>query len=72
MLMDVIANQEWCLSMDKTNILNKVMITTTKPQLNVTHAWLDENHPEIYTQHIVDKMDVTTLLNLVWQLLKKF
>jgi len=33
-LMDVIAEQEWCISMDKTNIImNKVMIMTTKPYL---------------------------------------
>jgi len=66
-LMDVIAEQEWCISINKTNIMNKVMIMMAKLHLASACEWLDNKLPAIYTQHIADKMDVTTLLNIIPQ-----
>jgi len=64
-LLDVIAEQDWCISVNKTNIVNKAMITMMKPNLEKVCNWPDQRLPELYTQHITDKMDITTLCKLV-------
>jgi len=64
-LSETILTQPWCLSLEKSTTTNKVIIITTKGQLNEARAWTDNILPDLYTQHILDKLDVTTLQNLV-------
>jgi len=70
-LQDLIAEQSWCLSVDKTATENKVMILTTKTQLATARNWVDTVLPRIYSQCIQDKLDVTTLRNLLPRRLDK-
>ena len=63
-LLDLIGDQPWCFSIDKTTTLNKVLITTNKTQLETARTWIDEQLPIIYSQFIADKIDVTTLHHL--------
>jgi len=52
-------------------VTNKVIITTTKTQLTQAREWIDTTLPTIYSQHISDKLDVTTLKNLMPRRLDK-
>jgi len=70
-LLDLIAEQPWCLSVDKTATENKVMITTTKTYLATARNWVDTVLPHIYSQCIQDKLNVTTLRNLLPRRLDK-
>jgi len=70
-LTDLIADQPWCLSIDKTNLPNKVMLTTTKTQLQTARDWLDKTLPDLYNTHVADKLDVTTLARLIPRRLDK-
>jgi len=70
-LLDLIAEQSWCLSIDKTTTMNKVIVTTTKTQLETARNWVDKVLPHIYTQCIMDKLDVTTLRRLMPRRLDK-
>jgi len=60
-LPDFILNQEWCISVDKTKIDNKVMVTTTKPHLETAQTWFNTTFPALYKQYMGNKLDVTTL-----------
>jgi len=51
-LQELIADQLWCLGIEKTNLQNKVIITTTKTQLKQAREWLDITLPGIYNQHL--------------------
>ncbi len=70
-LLDLFNDQPWCFSIDKTTIHNKVMITTSKDQLEMARKWIDETLPTIYSQFIADKIDVTTLRHLTPRRLDK-
>jgi len=48
-----------------------VIIVTTKGQLTEARAWADNILPDLYTQNILDKLDVMTLKNLVPRRLDK-
>jgi len=60
-LYDTMLNQTWCLSVEKTTTTNKILLVTTKGQVLDARAWTDNSLPEIYQQHLADKLDVTTL-----------
>ncbi len=68
---ETILNQPWCLSLEKSTTANKVIIVTTKGQLTEARAWADNILPDLYTQNISDKLDVTTLKDLVPRRLDK-
>ncbi len=70
-LLEIIAEQEWCLSVEKTTIHNKVLLTTTKMLLETACAWVDNALPDLYNQHIDDKLDVTTMRHLMPRRLDK-
>jgi len=70
-LQELIEDQSWCLSVDKTTTNNKVMITTTTTSLSTAREWLDKKLPVIYAQNIADKIDVTTLVDLMPRRLDK-
>jgi len=70
-LREVIEKQQWCLNLETTKINNKVMISTTKDQLELARNWLDATLPEMYATHIADKLDVTTLHRLTPRRLDK-
>jgi len=70
-LLDFIAEQPWCLSVDKTTTTNKVLLTTTKPHLETARKWVDTVLPHIYSQSILDKIDVTTLRRIIPRRLDK-
>jgi len=64
-LAETILTQPWCLSLEKLTTANKVIIVTTKGQLEEARAWTDNILPDLYTQHISDKLDVTTLKRII-------
>ncbi len=70
-LQDIIAEQPWCLGVDRTNLINKVMITTTKTQITQACDWLDQQLPLLYQQNVADKLDVTMLDCLIPRRLDK-
>jgi len=70
-LEDTILAQPWCLSLEKSTTANKVIIVTTKGQLEAARAWTDNILPDLYSQHISDKIDVTTLQKLIPRRLDK-
>jgi len=70
-LLELIAEQTWCLSVEKTMIANKVILTTTKSQLEQAREWVDNTLVDIYNQHIDDKLDVTTIRHLTPRRLDK-
>jgi len=68
-LLELIAEQTWCLSIEKTMTINKVLITMTKAQLDMARKWIDSTLPTIYSQFIADKIDVMTLRHFApWHL----
>ncbi len=70
-LQELIEEQPWCLSVDKATTKNKVIITTTMPMIQKARDWLDTTLPLLYTQHIDDKIDVTTLAHIIPRRLDK-
>jgi len=50
---------------EQTTTLNKILIVTTHGQVLAAQEWTDNKLPEIYQQNIADKLDVTTLQNLI-------
>jgi len=46
---------------EKTNTMNKILLVTTKGQVLDARAWTDNSLPEIYQQHLAEKLDITTL-----------
>jgi len=63
-LADIINEQSWCLNLGKTSIPNKLILTTTKANLESARKWIDYTLPDLYAANIGDKLDVTTLLKL--------
>jgi len=70
-LLDVISNQSWCLSVDKLSTPNKVLVLTSKAQIETAQQWINQTLPNIYSQHIADKFDVTTIKRPTPQWLNK-
>jgi len=64
-LQELISDLDWCLGIDKAANDTKVIITTTKPQLEQARKWIDNTLPSLYEQHIADKIDVTMLKRLI-------
>jgi len=60
-LYDEILQQPWCISIKHSTVENKVLILTTKGQLTQAQEWVDTTLPQLYEQHISDKLDVTNL-----------
>jgi len=68
-LLELISELPWCISVEKTMIDMKVLITTMKPHLEHARKWIDHILPDLYWQHIDDKIDVTMLHHLIpWHL----
>jgi len=63
-LAEVILEQTWCISVEKTITTNKVLVVTTHGQLNSARQWFDDVFPTIYEANISDKLDVTTLQHM--------
>jgi len=61
---NLILDQLWCLNIECTTTPNKVLIVTTKGQLAAACEWINNSLPALYTQHVDDKIDVTTLKHL--------
>jgi len=70
-LYDDILQQPWCLSVERSTVENKVLVLTTKGQLNQAREWVDLQLPQLYEQHISDKIDVTTLKHMTPRRLNK-
>jgi len=60
-LQDVLNNQPWCLSTEKTTTPNKIRIMTTKENLEKACGWLNHMLVNLYEEYIEHKLDVTTL-----------
>jgi len=65
MLHETILDQPWCLSLEKSTTPNKVLLVMTKGQVTAARDWVDNTLLTIYTQHILDKLDITTLQQIV-------
>jgi len=70
-LTETIMSQPWCLSIKRSTTMNKVILITTIANLPIARAWVDETLPEIYRQLISDKLDVTTLTQIIPRRLDK-
>ncbi len=70
-LYDTMLNQPWCLSVEKTNTTNKILLVTTKGQVLDARAWTDNSLLDIYQQHLAEKLDVTTLRQIIPRRLDK-
>jgi len=70
-LHEKILNQPWCLSLKKSTTPNKVLLVMTKGQVAAARDWVDNTLLTIYTQHILDKLDVTMLQQIVPRRLDK-
>jgi len=64
-LADIIMEQPWCLNVKKTSIHNKVLLTTTKTNLDTARTWIDTTLPSLYNQHVADKLDVTLIKKMI-------
>jgi len=64
-LYKTILDQPWCLNVERTTTPNKVLLVTTIGQVLVAREWTDNILPDIYQQNIADKLDVTTMQNLI-------
>jgi len=64
-LYELILDQPWCLSVEKTTTPNKILLVTTKGQVTAAREWTNNKLPELYQQHIADKIDVTMLQHLI-------
>jgi len=70
-LQELIEDMPWCKSIERTNLPNKVLILTTQDCLANARDWIGNTLPTLYSQHIADKLDVTTLRRLVPRCLDK-
>ncbi len=70
-LSKLISEQPWCISVERSLTPNKVIFVTTKGQLQSARKWADEVFPELYKQHVADKLDVTTLQQIIPKRLDK-
>jgi len=61
----VIMSQPWCLSIERSTTPNKVILITTIANLPTAQAWVDDTLLVVYCQNISDKLDVTTLQQLI-------
>ncbi len=68
---DLIMEQDWCISLERSTTKNKVIVVTTKIQLKAAREWVDTQLPLIYEQNIADKIDITTLQRLTPRRLDK-
>jgi len=64
-LYELIMEQTWCISVEKTITKNKVLIVTTRGQLLAAQTWFDDTFLTIYEDNISDKIDVTTLQHML-------
>jgi len=60
-LQEIISDLDWCIGVKKATNDTKVLITMTKPYLELACKWIDNILPSLYEQHIADKIDVTLL-----------
>jgi len=70
-LIDVIMDQKWCLNVEKTSINNKILILTTKNNLEQARQWIDATLPNLYENHIANKLDVMTIKQAIPRRLDK-
>jgi len=70
-LYETIVSQPWCLSLERTTTPNKVLLVTTKSQVNAARDWVDHTLPALYQTHVADKLDVTTLKQMTPRRLDK-
>jgi len=70
-LYEIILEQLWCLSVEKTTTPNKILIVTTKAQVLAAREWADTKLLDLYQQHITDELDVTMISQLTPRQLDK-
>jgi len=70
-LLKLISDQPWCITVERSLTPNKVIFVTTKGQIQAARKWADDVFPDLYKQHIVDKLDVTTLQQITQRRLDK-
>ncbi len=70
-LADILMEQTWCLNVEKTSTHNKVLLTTTKTNLETARKWIDTTLPNLYNQHVADKLDVTLIKKMIPRRLDK-
>jgi len=64
-LAELILEQSWCISVEKTITTNKVLVVTAHGQINMARKWFDKVFPTIYKNNISDKIDVTMLKHMI-------
>jgi len=68
---DIIMDQPWCISLERSMTTNKVILVTTKSQLKTARDWVDNQLLTLYDQHITDKINITNLQQLTPRRLDK-
>jgi len=49
---EVLLRNDWCVNIEPTKTEGKIFVLTTKSNLDTACQWLDENLPEIFTNHL--------------------
>jgi len=68
---EIIKEQDWCINIERSLTENKILLVTTKGQVQAARKWVDETLPGIYEQNISDKIDVMMLKHLIPRCLDK-
>jgi len=63
-LTEIIMSQPWCLSIEHSTTMNKVILLTTIATLSTTQTWVNDTLLALYKQHILDKLNVTRLTQI--------
>jgi len=66
-LLETILSQPWCLSLERSTTPNKVILITTLGNISTAQNWVDITLLDLYKykQHILTKLNVTTLLPII-------
>jgi len=49
---EIIMETEWCLQIELTQIPGRILLLTTKGNLDVDREWLDDNLPMLFTTYL--------------------
>jgi len=64
-------DQPWCYSVERIKIQNKILLVSNKQNLEQARKWVDKMLPATHSQHINNKLDITTLRQMTPRCLDK-
>jgi len=51
-LREVFQQQDWCIQVEPTQTLGKILFVTTKAQVSIGRRWIDENFDALFRIHL--------------------